>query len=106
LQDWEIHVRWLPVDSDIKPSEARASMHHDVYGGIVTIELTREWESFTEASDSELDYMAFHEMCHLLLAKLIRVVESYPMMTGGIREMEEHAVIRKLESYVFGSDNT
>jgi hypothetical protein len=107
LHDWEIHVRWLPADHEtVSPADARASVDINVQGGIATVNLTQKWESFTSASDSELEFIAFHELCHVFLAKLVRVIESYPLLEGGVRETEEHAVIRKLEFLVLGAKIT
>lgn len=105
LQDWEIHVRWKQGD-DERTADSRASVNADTYGGIASVELTQDWDSYTKAGDRELEFMAFHELCHVLLSKMIRVTESYPMMTGGIREMAEHEVIRKLEYLTLGPKST
>lgn len=105
LQDWEIHVRWVSP-SDHGMEDSRAAVFPDANGGIATVVLSQEWDTHTKAGDKELEFIAFHELAHVFLAKLIRTAETYPMMVGGVKEIEEHAVIRKLEYLILGPNPT
>lgn len=100
LQDWEVFVMMDDVDSS---DEYRARVTWDIDGSMATVILGRDW-AHCKPTNTMLDRVAFHEMCHLLLAKFRDDCERNTKPTQEAADASAHLVIRRLENFVLGLD--
>lgn len=76
--------------------EAYGWINPDSEAKHATIGLTKTWES-TPITDEQLDYVAHHEVLHLLLADLVHI-GNQRQSTAADFTQAQHAIIRRLEN--------
>lgn len=67
-----------------------------------TIQFCKKWETMRPKSDEELERIAVHELCHVLLGPLVSEAE-YRYSTDEAIRVAEHSIVRLLEEVLMGS---
>ena len=93
LMGWDITFRHEKLNS-------LASCAAKGQARLCVIRLAKDWKdmSYEKPDLRELDVLAFHEMCHLLLFDLMSLTESRFVTRDEIDRTEEEIVVR-LENY-------
>ena len=89
LGDWKVEV----FDSDTGEDSAQCEMWHDAHGA--HIKLRRQFAY--RPTKPWLNKLALHEVCHVLLCDLKRLIKDR-VVTDNMADTAEHAVIRRLEN--------
>ena len=95
LKDWHIYFEHCEIED--RP-EANASTEADLGNRLARITLNNVWEGLEPTGDL-LQTAAYHEVCHVLLCRLMELALSREA-SGNAIEDEAHAVIRRLENGV------
>lgn len=91
LRDWSIHFDHCDVDGSYALTTSNTG------GRVATIQLGKYWDDLRPKTDGAIRRLALHEVCHVLLAPLLKEAkERYT--TPYILEDIEHDVIRRLEN--------
>lgn len=94
LNNWDIHIHFDDIENEdgyLAYTSFVADNHRaDIY-------LTSEWRD--EATDEELNNVAFHEICEVLFARVRYLAEKRHIREGEV-DSEIHGVIRILESTI------
>lgn len=91
LKDWSIHFGHEHVDGVYAETLTNAG------GRVATIRLSTYWDDLRPKTDAEIKRLALHEVCHVLLAPILKESkERYT--TPYLLEDMEHDVIRRLEN--------
>lgn len=89
LGDWKIEA----YRKKLEDMSAACEMWHDAHGAHIMINT----EFASQPTRPWLDRLALHEVCHVLLCDLKRLINSRTV-TDSMVETAEHAVIRRLET--------
>lgn len=91
LVSWHLEIVMRPLDS-------AAHIVYDAANGRAAISLNSDCAGYTTA---DVKRYAFHEVCHLLLARFCETAETR-WATQDALEKEEHVIIRTLETVLLG----
>lgn len=83
---------------DIENSRASYSLH--LTGRVCSFYLSPKWDKLNPVTDKNVKISAFHEVCHVLLARLVVIGESRFVHADEFNE-EAHAIIRILENVLW-----
>ncbi len=92
LKDWSVHYGHKYDDENM------ASIVYNLTGKVATIYLTIDWD--IEPTKRAVERTAFHEVCELMLARLVICSRSRFITNDEIVEAT-HSIIRRLENTVF-----
>lgn len=95
LKDWHIYFEHCEIED--RP-EVNARTETDLGNRLARITLNDEWEDL-EPTIALLRNAAYHEVCHVLLCRLVELALSRAAFKCDIDD-EVHAVIRRLENGV------
>lgn len=99
LVGWRILVEWEKEDNNARAITRLNPKSHQAH--ITLIREQQDAETVKEFEDYS-DELAFHEVCHVLLADIVTLTENNtrPDMYDTIQS-QEHAIIRTLENLLF-----
>ncbi len=92
---------WAFYYEHTKVQDAYARTYWRTSDMAATIQFSREWDVLRPKTDFELDRIAAHEMCHVLLAPLCSEA-SYRFSTQEAIDTTEHSIVRTLEEVLTG----
>lgn len=103
LKEWHLEVQGVeyPPENDgesVVESFAFCSIHVPLRSAIISA--NAEW--LMHANTEVIKQVAFHEVCHLLLADLADLTSARSNQATRRLEATEHAIIRRLENALFG----
>jgi hypothetical protein len=93
LSNWEIDFRHGNCANDL------AQVEFDHVSKQATFVLSSKWDIDKPVTKDAIEQTALHEVCHILLARLIYLAELRCVQPGAIEE-EEHEVIRNISLIV------
>jgi len=94
LKGWNIHYTHENTDN-----ESFATCAHNVSGRVVTLNLEKDWEDFL-VTERQVRQSAFHEVIHILLARLRWLAIERAVGIGDV-DQEIETIIRTLENAVW-----
>ena len=95
LKDWRVYFEHCEIED--RP-RANAITETDLENRIALITLNKVWEDLEPTRDL-LRLAAYHEVCHVLLCRLMEMAKSREAFSDAI-DGEIHVVIRRMESGV------
>jgi hypothetical protein len=98
LADWSINYFHVDMgDSDDAPL---ATCNSDMQGAVATITLNTKWPDHVPPTREKLSQVAFHELCHVLLAELVWLANNR-ICTDNLLTKAQHSIIRRMERMQF-----
>ena len=99
LKDWNVHC-------SMADTENRAQTVRNIRGHVASIFLCKEWDDTVVALDKrQLRIAAFHEIGHVLLAKMADCGRARFTTDDELSESEEAAIVRMVNAF-FGKKST
>ena len=96
LLDWHIYTRHKTQNRD-----AQAGCYTDLSGRCATINLSKVLDNYDEPpGDKFIRHLAFHEVCELLMARMM-ICALARHVTGDEINEARHEIIRTLEHVIF-----
>ena len=97
LKDWQVHFLFEKLRGN------RAEIRYECGSGIAVFVLNTEWEEMDDSwvTDAVIRKAGFHEVCELLLGRLVDMADRRHDTTEAGVEEEKHRIIRMLENTVW-----
>jgi len=96
LKEWQILFLFERMENN------RAEIRFDCVSGIAVFVLNTRWETEEEwVTDTIIRKVAFHEVCELLLGRLVHITNQRHGTTEDGVEEETHRIIRTLENTIW-----
>lgn len=100
LTAWD--VGYFHIKSEGEDGGSLAGVARDASAYSASVVLNREWGD-TPVTAHNLKKTAFHETCHILLARMVALANGRST-TGEQIDEAEHEIIGRLETAMFGED--
>lgn len=96
LKEWQICFLFEKIDN-------RAEIRYNCVSGIAVFVLNTSWDELnnTWVNDSNVKKTGFHEVCELLLGRLVDMADRRHDVTEAGVEEEKHRIIRTLENVLW-----
>ena len=98
LHNWALFFELADTDNSYATTHWRTSDH------AATIQLCKKWDDMRPLNNMELERVAIHELCHIVLAPLVSEAE-YRYSTSEAIQSTEHSIVRLLEEVLLGESN-
>lgn len=95
LKEWDIAFQQMNLESNDPDSVTGAQCVADLKNRVSAIVLQADWD--IKVTNRMVKQMAFHEVCHLLLWRLVWLAQQRSISEGEATA-EAHTIIRRLEN--------
>jgi hypothetical protein len=96
LINWALFYEHCDLEDTYARTFWRTSDH------AATIQFCKKWDNLRPLTDTELERLAVHELCHVVMAPLISEAE-YRYSTKEAIDSAEHSIVRMLEEVLIGT---
>lgn len=95
LKEWDITFERMNLESDDPDATTGAQCVADIKNRIAALVLQADWD--IKVTNQMVKRMAFHEVCHVLLWRLVWLTQER-YISEGEATSEAHAIIRRMEN--------